>query len=517
MIPYVALPAFVALIFKLALLGYAAWSPCKSRIARLFFALLAALAAQNAVEFVGFYYYVNSGLSAIAGLGFAYVALVIPIGALILHISLRLSFDFERHDLRVRLQPFLYVPGVVLLYLLLFTDHLVVGFQPFKNTVLRVPGAWYFLFETYMVGYFLTTLINLAYGSRPSRAPAIHRTRNRLWLLGIAPMGLLYIYLIIANHLVVAKITSTIYGPLVMTLPFVVAAYATYQQRLFDVSFLIPWSKARKRKAAFYHRVQSTISEMTSTRSVRDILQLLANTFCCPVALIGGMRPIVAVESGTATPTGAAQVNFRIEEIPRDTLKQIDCVIVAHEIEEARPDLHRLMRRHHISSIVPLHPHSDMAASWMLLGDRFSEEVYTPVDFQVVEQLFRRISDRFLDKLLLMRSQLDEVQREVCEAHRRLALLWQAKLNTDKKLLDTQTELQTLRNRTPLIDENPQTPKLACWENNQTLDEYLLEFEKAIVKYALFCAKGNRAEAARLLGLRPNTLHYKAKRLGLDN
>ena len=153
----------------------------------------------------------------------------------------------------------------------------------------------------------------------------------------------------------------------------------------------------------------------------------------------------------------------------------------------------------------------------MLLGDRFSEEVYTPVDFQLVEQLFRRISDRFLDKLLLMRSQLDEVQRELCEAHRRLALLWQAKLNTDKKLFDAQAELQSLRNRTPLMEENPHTSKLACWENNQTLNEYLLEFEKAIIKHALLCAKGNRAEAARLLGLRPNTLHYKAKRLGLDS
>lgn len=55
------------------------------------------------------------------------------------------------------------------------------------------------------------------------------------------------------------------------------------------------------------------------------------------------------------------------------------------------------------------------------------------------------------------------------------------------------------------------------WERKvKTLDEYLAEFEAGILTNTLKQCDGNKSKAARLLGLRPNTLHYKLSRLGID-
>jgi len=51
----------------------------------------------------------------------------------------------------------------------------------------------------------------------------------------------------------------------------------------------------------------------------------------------------------------------------------------------------------------------------------------------------------------------------------------------------------------------------ACF-STRPLEEYVSEFEAAIIKRALDYCEGNRSRAARLLGLRANTLHYKLER-----
>lgn len=55
------------------------------------------------------------------------------------------------------------------------------------------------------------------------------------------------------------------------------------------------------------------------------------------------------------------------------------------------------------------------------------------------------------------------------------------------------------------------------WERKiKTLEQYLAEFEASILTNTLKQCEGNKSKAARLLGLKPNTLHYKLSRLGID-
>ena len=51
---------------------------------------------------------------------------------------------------------------------------------------------------------------------------------------------------------------------------------------------------------------------------------------------------------------------------------------------------------------------------------------------------------------------------------------------------------------------------------DKTLEEHVAAFEAHLIAQTLKRCQGNKSKAARLLGLRPNTLHYKIERYGLN-
>ena len=51
---------------------------------------------------------------------------------------------------------------------------------------------------------------------------------------------------------------------------------------------------------------------------------------------------------------------------------------------------------------------------------------------------------------------------------------------------------------------------------NKSLDAHVSEFEARLIAQTLERCDGNKSKTARLLGLRPNTLHYKLERYGLS-
>jgi DNA-binding protein Fis len=402
------LPSLIALIFKLVLLAYSAKSPIKSSLTKAFLALLVLLSLFNLLEFAGLSYYAGHAFdSRLANLfGLPYIGLLIASIAVLLHVSLRISFDSSSSERRFL--PLIYVPVIVLECLLFFTDKLVLGFSPYLYTVLRVPGPLYFLFETFAITYLLAALANLIWGARATR-PSIERIRNRFWLLAMAPMALLIAFIIVANHFGGTKITSTFYAPMAMTFFLVVTSYATHQYRLFDIEFFIPWSRVRKRKTAFYQRIQAMIGEIANLGAVDKAVEKLSETLRCSVALVGTNKPALALANGSTFMT----------EIPADVLRKFDRIVVANEIAETLPDMHAVMKNHGVAAIVPFHPHSKHAQGWLLLGDSFSEQVYTARDFRLVEQLFDKMADLFLDQVMAMRVQLSDAAKQIRVLERR--------------------------------------------------------------------------------------------------
>ena len=512
-----ALPSIVALVFKLVLLAYAAKSPARNSLTKAYLAFLIILSLYNLIESVGFIYHIRHGLTPlIQKFGFMYIALLIPAIAVLLHISLRLSFDLFADSDRRQYLVLLYLPVIPLEYLLLFTDKLVLGFAPYLYTILRVPGPLYFVFETYVLVYLSAAVVNLVYGARGSRT-SILRTRNRLWLLAMTPMALLFIYLIIANHFGVAKLTSTFHVPIAMTFFLVVTAYATHQHRLFDIEFYIPWSKIRRRKTEFYKRISAVVAEIADLRSVQKAVHLLSETLRCPIAVMNDSgKSALAAAGGTP----------QMAQFPREELRKIDHIVVADEIADGMPETSALMRRHGVAAIVPFYPHNQGASGWMLLGESFSESVYTARDFKAVERVFAKMAELFLDGMVLARSRL-------ADSNRRLRTLDQRLRQTEENLSALRNENQDLRETIARMREEhiamlnatvfaqgagmrTESPAVDRKRpaKQKTLEDYVAEFEARIIGETLKCCGGNKSKAARLLGLRPNTLHYKIERYG---
>lgn len=57
----------------------------------------------------------------------------------------------------------------------------------------------------------------------------------------------------------------------------------------------------------------------------------------------------------------------------------------------------------------------------------------------------------------------------------------------------------------------PQGIRQTDIENGIKLDDAVRRFESNIIRQALLITSGNQARAARLLGIKPNTLNYKIK------
>jgi hypothetical protein len=511
----VSLPAFISLSLKGGIYAYAHLSRTHSVQTRLYLLTLFAFSIQNLAEIGHFYTFIERGHIPTFEVNMFYAATITAL-AFLFHLALALVYDPQDRMPR-RLAHAMYVYALVLIALIFLTPWLINGYTPIgRYTVTRIAGPLYGLFELYAIGICLAVVGILALGIKRQQS-SYKRNRVKIVLIAVIPLTVVLTTVLVSLHIGVRLFNASVILPTALTFFLAVSAYATHQYRLFDIDFFLPWSKVRKRKTAFYDRIRATVAEIADLSSVNQVVNRLADTLRCPVALIGGQKPVLAL----------AGESFGMARFPIKELRKIDSILVANEIAETMPEAHALMTRHKVAVIVPYHPHSETAASWMLLGERFSEEIYTPLDFKVVEELFDRMGDLFLDKLLLMRTQLTDAQREMRALHHRLAHAWeeldqirkenQSLREQNSQLMSeyaTTVESTVLGTKAALAGE-PTAEVEAIAPAEKSLDDYVEEFEARIIGQVLKRCEGNKAKAARLLGLRPNTLHYKIERYGI--
>ena len=402
--PIIAIPAAVALIFKAAIFVYARYSGTHNLQTRLYLFFLFFFSVQNISEISGFYVLNVKGVMPYAEANLFYASAIAGM-AFLFHLSA--SFAFEgQHGLRKVLPVFIYLWGIALEILLLFTKWLIKDFEtlsyPVGLSLTRVPGPIYFLFALYAIGIFASVIGMSLYGWK-KQDTAKKQLKNFMLIVAIAPMALLVFLVLGLLHFGIKWMNWSLTFPFAITYFLLITAYTTYQHRLLDIQFFIPWSKVRARKTAFYDRIRAMIAEIADLGSVREAVHRLADTLGCSVALVSAGKPVLAVAGGAQQ-----MVSFPLEQ-----LRNIDRIVVANEIADSSPETYRIMRSHGVAAVVPFYPHSQNASGWMLLGDAFSEQVYTPLDFKMVEQLFDKMAELFLDKLLLMRGQLAAAERRL--------------------------------------------------------------------------------------------------------
>lgn len=499
-----------ALLLKVAIFFYSRYSRVHNLRTQLYLLFLFSLSIQNLVEINFFLSNVQGQTAPPDFSGTLYFSSSIFAIAFLLHLAFVMARDRDgkRENLSVLGIALVYAPALLLQVLLWKTTLLVAGFEPMNYTYAKVPGRLYILFQLYAIGYLCASIGLLFYGWQRQRA-SFYRLQNKLLLVGLAPVVALVTMVIVLQQAGFREFNTTATLPIAITFFLAVTAYATHQYRLFDFEFFVPWSKLRRRKTVFYDRIKSLIAEIADMSSVNAIVQSLSEALRCPVALISGPKPTLSM-AGEA---------FGVARFPASELKKIDQIIVANEIVDTLPATYSLMKRHKVAAIVPFYPHSHAAASWMLLGESFSDEVYSPLDFKNVEYLFARLADRFLDSQLLLRSQLTEAQLEIGALHERLALAWQQIEDLRTKLAVTNDENSFLRKKSANSLNGDlavvQTETLECAELSQkSFDDHIAEFEVRLIAKTLEYCHDDVARAAELLNLPLTTLYHKLRQYG---
>lgn len=418
-------PALLALIAKAVIFFYARNTRQRNLETHLYLLFLFALSIQNLSEI-----FVFLGPSQYEMVLVYFGASIVAIG-LLLHLALATGTNWSLKIDTSNLWPALiYAPAVVLEILLWFTDLLVVGVEPMDYTYTKIPGPLYYLFVIYVLAYLSAVPTALLYGSIKLDG-STRRARAKLILLGLAPPVLVVITVVTLQNYGLRAFNTTITLPIAVTFFLAVTAYATHQYRIFDLAFYIPWSKVRSRKTAFYSRIRAMVSEVADLKTVGETTRRFADAMRCPIALVTSDNPVVA----------AAGDYQQMVTFPVDHLHRVQHITVAREIEREAPAVHALMQQHGVAAIVPFYPHTHHASGWMLLGDAFNEQVYTPLDFRMVEQLFDRMAEVFLDKLVMMRSQIDAANDALRHA--------------EQVLFETESDMAVLkREREHLLAEN---------------------------------------------------------------
>lgn len=471
MISVYSLPAAFALLIKLVVLHFSWRAGVRDTKTRLFLAMTLVSLALSVVETAG----VNWNLVFLpqeivkyhSFLGHSYYGLLIPFLALLVMLAVVISEDTRAVFISISIAVY----AVILECLLFFTSLLIVEFQPLKYTLTRVPGPLFGLFELLTLICALAVIFFPLQGIRAERSPLV-RSQCKLWLATASPVVLIVVVVFALLHFDIRIFNTVATLPLASALLLVAVGYAVHNQRIIELDFYLPWSPTRKRKTLLY----SQLGKVAGQRSAEEAIRHLAEVLKCPAVWKSIRKACVAA----AGDEGSALGSF-----PHDKLEQVDRMLVANEGEDL-PEVRRAMKTRGVGVIIPFFPLSSNTASWLLLGDGFNRQIYTPLDFTALQRLLDDLAVLLLDELLRV-DQQDQV-----------------------KLHDLQSFQESLQQQfQQLFLLKPGSA------GAMPLEEYLWAFEAAIIKRALDDCGGNQARAAELLGLRRNTLHYKLERHGI--
>jgi hypothetical protein len=473
--PY-AIPALIALVAKLILLFFAL------RPARLH----GALAKLYAVEVL-----LSIGLSAtevgvlqsraldadpdstFRYFGRAYFLICVPLLAVLAHLATLISLD----DLTPRQKRAIYVTvygfAAIVEALLAFTPWIISGFERFSTySYTRVGGPVYWLFEWFVVTNTLATVLLPIYGLRSGRSE-LARSRCKLWIVTTTPIAFLVLGVVALLHFHIWIINVTVTLPILFTFHLAFIGYAVHNRRIIDLDFYRPGSRVRREKMRFYQHLLEFLRETNPPETKDRIAERLAALLDCKVALFDQ-------DNCYASPgEGNLLVRF-----PKSELEKIREPAVATEIENSCPQLTQRMWEHGVAAIFPLFAHSRTGAHWLVVDEGFSRRIHTPMDFQIVGRLLKHAAGWCLDNTL-----------------RRIEL-------------GSADNTGTRKNRQQ--GDRTAVPQSAEAHSALSLDEQIAELECQIIQEALARCKGSQAEAARQLGIKPNTLYYKIRRCGLE-
>lgn len=431
------------------------WSRSPVRNIRAYLLVIAFVVSMsmNVIEFTGLQGYWGDD---VAYAGYLYNALLAGLFTVLAHLTIYVAYEKPPTMLLGRIVPLMYAYVLCLWTLLAGTDLVIADFELLGGyTITRIPGPLYPMFEVLAIA---TLLIVLALPLRGVRQKADARlcSRCQIWLLAAMPACLVVITVLILLRLNLRLFNATVTLPIPMTLLLMAIGYCVHSKRIIDLSAHLSFTKVWLRKNEL-HASLSNLAVKPSSASFDELLNRLASAIECPVALIDNSGVIAA-----STGADMGRVNIALHQIQEPLVTREASGAIKHKLS-----------RQHVGAIIPLFATSEAARVWLIFGSAFDAHFYSPADFQLLDRVVKRLAGLLLDR-------------------------YEPRVRQRSPALDA---FDLYRKR----DESAAKP----------LAERLATYEAFLIEEALASCSGNKARAARLLGLQPNTLHYKLKRLGL--
>ena len=405
------IPAFIAIAACVIILYLTRHRGPNVSTARLYRAVVLMWLLNNLCELTLFIF-ANNGLAGTLQVGLSYYTVSVLGFALLAHMSLALSTDLEKLPRHRQYVVALYTPGVLIQIPLWFSDWMINGYQSDGGVMpgvawnsLHGPGYIYLLLIGLAAYVTFTTFILLLglrsqHKMRRLQCYVVLFSSMPLFILaGIVMMQLLRI--ISVNQ----YINTTFAGPFGMIIFCVGTGYAIYRHRLIDIEFYIPWSQARRVKTEFYQQIQTVSELLPRSFDLEEAMRHVSAVLNCPV--------VVRLKNETlVTPSVSSKL---IAEFPIQTLSSYDSMVTVDEILYTDASLAELMRKHKIYAAVPVPQRAgpDTVVIWVLLGEELSGSVYSSRDFAMVGLLFQRMELVFINQLIDVRREMNEMSKSL--------------------------------------------------------------------------------------------------------
>lgn len=496
---YYSLPAVAALILKILLLLATRVMPLRNAESKVFLAFLFVLALHNVSEVMMLNYAgPQDGIIPLRS-GFLYYTMSIVAMAVLVHLMLvRINSSTHWTVPVEQLKKWIYLPAAVVLVMLWTTEDMVKGFVPHGYSFTRVPGPLYVWFETYALGYLLASFAILSLAAMYS-SNRVHRRKNVITLLGMTPIIALPVAVIVLQKNGINVFNLLLSFPLALTFFLIITAYAIYEHRLFNIFFHLPGTRLHRRRTAFHRRIAEFIGELDRlpSISVEEALNKLAEALKCNVALVGAGRGRVEARPASR---GAERLDFN--RLREEELGGITEIVLTKELRERDPSIYSTLKGANCAAVIPFHPFKDTSAGWLLLGGAKDASEELPIDFSIVESLFDRMGDLFLETIVREREQMYALKME---------------LEQQKTCNEQLTE--ELSRKQGTIDSLYNLHAAECAESipRVRLEDLTGELEKKVICETLAQLKGNVSATAKSLGLTRQTLYAKMENYGIES
>ncbi len=401
-----ATPAFVTVVSGVIILYLARRGP-RSYLAQLYRVLVVMMAAHNFDQLVLFVF-ANNSLPGTLEVDLIYYSLSVFTAAVLAHLSLALSTDFENYRHHRIYALLLYAPALFVLPPLWFSKWMVSGYIATGGVMpgvafnsLHGPGFSYLVGPILM--YPAIALAMLLAGTRSSNKQ--RRMRCYMVLLSSIPVfifasaGIMQVLRVFPMN---QYLNVTFAGPTAFFFFLLGTGYAIYRHRLLDIEFYIPWSQERRIKRAFYKRIQIVSERMPRLQGPEDAMQHISEVLRCPVVVRAKNETIM-------TPSPVSRL---MASIPMEPFAKFDKIVAVDEVAYIDPALADLMRKHKVFAAVPIPQGAgpDSVVTWVFLGEVLSETVYSSRDFAMIGLLFQRMEIVFINQIGDVRKEMGEIR-----------------------------------------------------------------------------------------------------------